>query len=71
MEHRPFRRLAVAVAALAVLAAPSVARADAVTDWSLNAQIAILNVSEAIESEQRAAATRERLLAPLGRERYE
>jgi hypothetical protein len=35
-------RLAVAAAALVVLAAPSVARADAVTDWSVHASTAIL-----------------------------
>jgi hypothetical protein len=46
MEHRRFRRLAVVTAgALAVLAAPSVARGDAVTDWSTYAQAAILGTS--------------------------
>ena len=43
MEYRRFRLLVVAAAALAVLAAPAVARADAVTEWSLNAQNAILS----------------------------
>jgi hypothetical protein len=45
MEYRRFRLLVVAAAALAVLAAPAVARADAVTEWSLNAQNAILGTS--------------------------
>jgi hypothetical protein len=45
MEYRRFRLLVVAAAAFAVLAAPGVARADAVTEWSLNAQNAILGTS--------------------------
>jgi hypothetical protein len=45
MECRRFRWLVRAAVALAVLAAPAVARADAVTDWSLYAQTAILNTS--------------------------
>jgi hypothetical protein len=42
MKHRRFRCLAVGAAALAVLAAPAAARADAVTDWSMYAQTAII-----------------------------